>query len=62
MISSTPAASYRPRWTWIIDGRVEDVTWSSTGPFGAFIQQEPNEGETATERTEIRFLVDRDNL
>jgi len=46
----------------IVDGRVEDMTWSSTEPFSAFIQQEPNEGDTATERTEIRFLLDRDNL
>jgi hypothetical protein len=31
-------------------------------PFSAFIQQDPNEGEPATERTEIRFLLDRRNL
>ena len=29
-------------------------------PFTAFVQQEPNDGERATERTELRFLVDRE--
>jgi hypothetical protein len=46
----------------IIDGRVEDMSWSNTEPFSEFIQQEPNEGDAASERTEIRFLLDRDNL
>jgi hypothetical protein len=48
----------RPR----IDGRVDDGPWSTTEPFSAFVQQEPNDGEPATERTEIRFLLDRQNL
>ena len=44
-------------------------TAASTRPIGvrcrrytSFIQQEPDEGEPATERTEIRFLLDRRNL
>ena len=45
-----------------IDGRVDETVWSLAEPFSAFIQQEPNEGEPATERTEIRFLIDRDTL
>lgn len=46
----------------IIDGVVDDEVWNSVSPFTTFIQQEPNEGEPATERTEIRFLLDRQNL
>jgi hypothetical protein len=46
----------------VIDGVVDDAVWSSAPPFSTFIQQEPNEGEPASERTEIRFLLDRQNL
>jgi hypothetical protein len=45
-----------------IDGRVEETVWSRAEPYSTFVQQEPNEGQPATERTEIRFLLDRDNL
>jgi hypothetical protein len=53
-----PAEGERPT----IDGRVDDGVWGHAQPFAAFVQQEPNEGEAATERTEIRFLLDRQNL
>jgi uncharacterized protein DUF5916/cellulose/xylan binding protein with CBM9 domain len=46
----------------VIDGRVDDASWSTTESFSGFVQQEPNDGEPATERTEIRFLLDRLNL
>ena len=46
----------------VIDGVVDDAVWNSAPPFGTFIQQEPNEGEPASERTEIRFLLDRQHL
>lgn len=46
----------------VIDGVVDDVVWNSAQPFSNFIQQEPSEGEPASERTEIRFLLDRQNL
>lgn len=42
-----------------IDGRVEESAWSRAEPFSAFVQQEPNEGQPATERTEVRFLLGR---
>ena len=45
-----------------IDGLVDDAIWSSVQPFSAFIQQEPDDGQPASERTEIRFLLDRRNL
>ena len=46
----------------LIDGVVDDAIWEQAPPFSTFIQQEPNEGEPASERTEIRFLLDRQNL
>jgi len=46
----------------VVDGRVDDSSWSNTEPFSAFVQQEPRDGEPATERTEIRFLLDNQNL
>jgi hypothetical protein len=58
LIVSRLAEGERP----VIDGRVEEMVWLGTEPFSAFIQQEPNEGAAATERTEIRFLLDRENL
>jgi hypothetical protein len=45
-----------------IDGKVDDEAWKTVPPFTAFIQQEPDEGQPASELTEIRFLVDRKNL
>jgi len=45
-----------------IDGRVDENVWSLAEPFSTFTQQEPNEGEPATERTDLRFLVDRGTL
>ena len=45
-----------------IDGRVDEAVWSRAEPFSAFIQQEPDEGQPATERTEVRFLIDQRNL
>ena len=46
----------------VIDGRVEEVEWARAQPYSAFVQQEPDEGQPATERTEIRFLIDQRNL
>ena len=45
-----------------VDGRVDEAIWARVQPFTAFIQQDPDEGEPATERTEIRFLLDQQNL
>ena len=45
----------------VIDGRVDDDVWASAEPFNTFIQQDPSEGAPATERTEIRFLLDDRN-
>jgi len=45
-----------------IDGRVSETEWQLAEPYGDFIQQEPNEGQPSTERTEVRFLIDTRNL
>ena len=46
----------------VIDGRVDEAIWAEGEPFSAFVQQEPDEGNPATERTEIRLLLDRQTL
>jgi hypothetical protein len=45
-----------------IDGRLDDAAWAGAQSFDRFVQQEPNEGQPATERTSVRFLLDRRNL
>ena len=45
-----------------IDGELDDAVWSSAALIDLFIQQEPNEGAPATERTEVRLLYDESNL
>ena len=45
-----------------IDGRVDETEWARAQPYSAFVQQEPDEGQPGTERTEIRFLIDQRNL
>ena len=42
-----------------IDGNVNDEAWAKVEPMSGFTQQEPNEGEPASERTEVRILFDR---
>lgn len=37
-----------------IDGLVDEAVWSRAQPHTTFIQQEPNEGQPATERTDVR--------
>src|SRR5690349_19890080 len=39
-----------------IDGHLTEDAWSSVEPAASFRQIEPNEGEAATERTEVCFL------
>jgi hypothetical protein len=46
----------------VVDGRVDDDVWAAVAPYSTFVQQEPYEGQQATERTEIRFLFDERTL
>ena len=43
-----------------VDGRLDDAAWQTVQPATDFYQWQPNEGEPATQRTEVRFLVDDD--
>ncbi|HET9276376.1 MAG TPA: DUF5916 domain-containing protein [Gemmatimonadales bacterium] len=45
-----------------LDGRLDDPAWVAVVPAGDFRQAEPNEGQPATQRTEVRFLFDDDAL
>jgi hypothetical protein len=45
-----------------IDGLLDEPAWSLAQPATAFIQQQPNEGEPASERTEVRVLFDERNI
>lgn len=45
-----------------IDGRLDELSWSEATPATDFRQQEPNEGDPATEKTEVRVLFDEKNL
>jgi hypothetical protein len=45
-----------------VDGRLDEPVWTAASRAIEFIQKEPNEGEPASEKTEIRVLYDTDNL
>ncbi len=44
------------------DGLVNDPLWESIEPASDFVQQNPDEGKPATERTEVRVAFDDSNL
>ncbi len=41
-----------------VDGVLDDPAWANGGVITGFVQNEPFEGQTATERTEIRVVFD----
>src|SRR5690349_16761197 len=45
-----------------VDGSLDEAVYTTTPPISDFIQQEPDEGRPATERTEAWVLFDRDNI
>jgi hypothetical protein len=46
----------------VLDGRLDEEAWTVAEPIGEFIQQRPDEGAPASERTEVRFLYDADAI
>ncbi|PYS27940.1 MAG: hydrolase, partial [Acidobacteria bacterium] len=46
----------------VLDGLVSEPVWQEIEPANGFIQQEPNEGSVATEKTEVRFGYDNRNV
>ena len=45
-----------------IDGHLDDALWADIEPITNFIQNWPEDGAAATEKTEVRIAYDRDNL
>ena len=45
-----------------LDGVLDEPAWGRADVAADFIQQEPRDGEPATDRTEIRILYDENNL
>src|SRR5688500_8521794 len=41
-----------------VDGSLDDAAWAAATPITEFRQLDPQEGEPATERTEVRVLYD----
>ena len=46
----------------ILDGVVNEGIWSGESVYSTFTQQEPSEGQLATERTDVWFAMDETNL
>ncbi len=45
-----------------IDGVLDETSWQSATPVDRFTQQEPREGQPASDRTEVRVLYDSRNI
>ncbi len=45
-----------------LDGLLDEAPWQTAVPITDFTQQEPNEGGSPSQRTEIRALFDKDHL
>ena len=45
-----------------IDGALDEPFYTTVAPISDFIQQEPREGEPATEKTELWIAFDQDNI
>lgn len=45
-----------------VDGRLDESAWASAQPITNFTQVDPSEGKPASERTEVRILVDDEAL
>ena len=59
-----PLIAHRPQGPLQItlDGRIDEAVWQAATPITDFTQQEPVEGATPSEETEIRVVFDDDNL
>ncbi len=45
-----------------IDGRLDEPPWEAASPIGDLIQVLPKEGDSPSERTEVRVLISEDSL
>src|SRR3954465_7320747 len=69
LLCGAPLAAQRPTapavkvtGTVVLAGRLDDGAWPPAPAATLFTQQRPNDGEHATERTEVRFLYDGDAI
>ena len=46
----------------VIDGKVNEAVWQNVQPYATFTQQDPIEGDPASEKTEVRVIVGKGNL
>jgi len=46
----------------VIDGAPDEAVWQKAVPATNFLQRDPDNGEAATEKTEVRIIFDRDRL
>jgi hypothetical protein len=46
----------------VLDGRLEEQLYHDTAPFGDFVQQEPQAGRPATEKTDVWIAYDDDAI
>jgi hypothetical protein len=46
----------------VITGRLDDPAWAEAVPLTGFVQSEPREGSSVSQRTEVRVLYDDDAL
>jgi Domain of unknown function (DUF5916)/Carbohydrate family 9 binding domain-like len=45
-----------------LDGTLDDAEWQAASPIANFLQREPFEGQTPTEKTEVRVLYDKHDV
>ena len=45
-----------------IDGRLDEAPWTRAVPAAGFVQQDPQNGQPATEQTEVRILYNNESL
>ena len=74
LITAAPASAQQASWDLyqiqavfvengpVLDGILDEPIWRTGALIDAFAQQEPYEGEPASERTEVRLLYDLKNL
>jgi len=59
---SRVATAVRAEEKMTLDGRLEEPSWKLAIPATDFVQQRPHPGQIATQRTEVRFVYDDNNL
>jgi hypothetical protein len=61
--SAVPSIASAPRASGVeLDGVLDDAAWAAAPAATAFRQQDPHDGQPATQPTEVRFLYDADAL